>query len=805
MSQPFVIRFRHHGIDLLLTASLEVAGSEARTTFDAASSQPGIHLFLSGDRPYYATLGGTVDPGVQAALEARVGKRVSVVFPGRNPVRRILRALSGTDSPASQTSPKETSATRALDLTAGLEGAPPLFLHASGELSTTSEGLAPQGFSARDALVTAARWVSSRRSTSFERLFPPSAFHPDSPLRPERLTLAQAEGLLHQVESALQEAAVGSAGAEADPLSAAEIRSACVTLLSHVLATSLRDSSYRPASREAAESIFALIQKETSHPTARAELRAHAIRLLQMRAPALDATQKTTALSLLASLTRESPPYADLPGPWHFAATIAWDFLEGICEILLKQQGFIEIPLPADAPSPPSSRLGSTYRVFQARWKTPDGQPVQIFARSARPTDENWEMTQSYFAGLFINRHAQLGAFDMQASSISVIQRGYKLMLNAQCAGLTTRFALSRMFPDADIYSSWDSTFFRTGEGGKVTASEGLDCFIEILKGMCHKETHSQFQARIRKAQWYHPQASTPEFVQFIGPSHPQVAARYSDINNDGKADYYDGYLDFRLVELAEDLRASLTSKDPQISASQVGGEAARGLGWAAGSLNRVTQYSDLWDALQGDSENLYVYQAGGFYSHQEPPQDVPTALRNGLSQDLSRLPSVCRYTKDSQSLAGLSAEVMFHSFLSHTSPELKRLLCAAEAFWRAIDLGYLAATGSLSTPLQQRGAVLLTLAGLLEFPADQNQLDGVWSMALQMLHFPDISRTVVRKCITDADHQASNYYGSKRGIAQLVGDSRSEGALQKADALAWERLRDEGPETGRAVEWVKE
>jgi transcription elongation factor Elf1 len=45
---------------------------------------------------------------------------------------------------------------------------------------------------------------------------------------------------------------------------------------------------------------------------------------------------------------------------------------------------------------------------------------------------------------------------------VEVRQVGYKLMMNSQCAGLTTRFAIAKIFPDADIYSSWDSTYFRT-------------------------------------------------------------------------------------------------------------------------------------------------------------------------------------------------------------------------------------------------------------------------------------------------------------------------------------------------------
>jgi hypothetical protein len=74
--------------------------------------------------------------------------------------------------------------------------------------------------------------------------------------------------------------------------------------------------------------------------------------------------------------------------------------------------------------------------------------------------------------------------------------------------------------------------------------------------------------------------------------------------------------------------------------------------------------------------------------------------------------------------------------------------------------------------------------------------------MALEALNLPEISRSVVRGCITDEDHEASNYYGSKRGITQLVGNAASPGgAVAKADPVAFERLASADPTVGRARE----
>jgi len=561
-------------------------------------------------------------------------------------------------------------------------------------------------------------------------------------------------------------------------------------VLRRILATVRRDPTLRPHADIAAAWIFETVDREVGD-TARPALRAHAIQLLQLRGPHLGAADKARATTLLRGLSRAAPPYATLAGPWRFAMCSAYDFHEGECAVLTTKYGFVEVK---DAPLQPGM-AARRYVVLRAPFATPAGAPIEVWARSASPSDENEEMGVEAFAGLLVNRHAQLGSFDMRASLSRVVQRGYKLMMNGQCAGLTTRFAIARLFPDADIYSSWDSTYFRT-TNGQVSASEAVDCFVAILRGMSAGEDHAALAARARNVQWHHEQNTIPDFAQFVGPSHPLVVARYTDVNHDGKADLYDGFLDLDLHAIAEDVRASALPRDPGVSASQIGGDAARGLNWAAGSLNRVAQYSDLWDSLPGRGELLYPFQAAGFYSHTEPPADLPARRLLG---DPGLQPALARYTLTPGAAAGLSCDVMCHSWLAHSGMELKRLLVAADALWAAVDAGHLPSAGTLATREGRRAMLLLTLAGLLEFPADQNYIDALWSEALKALRLPEISRSVVRGCITDADHAASNYYGSVRGVAQLLGAGGAKGALAAADPVADQRLRDPDPSIGRA------
>ena len=243
-----------------------------------------------------------------------------------------------------------------------------------------------------------------------------------------------------------------------------------------------------------------------------------------------------------------------------------------------------------------------------------------------------------------------------------------------------------------------------------------------------------------------------------------------------------------------------LDGTDPQVKSTQLAADLVRVV-YAEPNyeFDAPEETGIIWSV--GDA---YTFVAGGFYSHREPPADVPMA--KSPVEDLGRLPAVCRYSKDDDGPAGLRGEIMMHAWLSHAGKEYKRLLCAAESFWRSLDLGHMPKTGALATPLGQRGALLLTLAGLLEFPADQNYLDALWASALKQLNLPDISRSVVRACITEADHNASNYYGSLRGLTQLIGDGKTgNGDLGRADALAYSKLKVDDASVGRATMLVLE
>src|SRR5690606_6556322 len=145
-----------------VAVALVNSGGAAARSFERARSEPGVQVHLTGERDYHLALADEVEPTTRALLLAAVGKHVLLSFPGRRAVRQRLAGLAGQGLQARFEAPAA-----ALDLTAGIHGAAPLFLLASGELAGEPAGPAPKDMSALPVFVAAARWISSRRTSTF--------------------------------------------------------------------------------------------------------------------------------------------------------------------------------------------------------------------------------------------------------------------------------------------------------------------------------------------------------------------------------------------------------------------------------------------------------------------------------------------------------------------------------------------------------------------------------------------------------------------------------------------------------------
>jgi len=527
----------------------------------------------------------------------------------------------------------------ALDLTRGLTGAPPLWLLPDGTFTTTATQPV-SGMAALNALVNAARWISSRRGVTFERLFAPDPLHPEAPPRPERLSVDQARHMLTQAQGAIATATPGGPDAKRVPDDAVELRSAALTVLSHLVATVLKDPSFRPIADAATASIFKLITDEHGD-TARPALRAHAILLLQLRGPAIAASDRARATTLLQSLVRAAPPYADFKGPLYFAMCSDSEFHDGELQRPHEPPQVQGGPPPRRRPQNPAlhrclPRLRSPLRgphrpapphpraQRQPRRRKPGNEPALLHRHAHQPPRPARLLRHARH-----HRHHAPGR--LQAHDEQPVRRPHHpLRHRAHVPPTPTSTRRGTPPTSAPIPRPPRSTLPRAS----TASSPSSKASATRRRTRSSKRASARRSGRtIRITPWPSTRSSSAPPTRWSSPAT-------TDLNGDGHAALYDGFFDFRLKSIAQDLRASLTPRDPGVAASQIGGEAARGLDWAAGSLNRCTQYSEFWAALPGESEKLYAFQSGGFYSHREPPGDVPLGNVKGKPVEDSRTPS---------------------------------------------------------------------------------------------------------------------------------------------------------------------
>ena len=168
------------------------------------------------------------------------------------------------------------------------------------------------------------------------------------------------------------------------------------------------------------------------------------------------------------------------------------------------------IELPEGAPVVRAAGA-SSYRAFEAPFKTPAGDPIRVFARSrAAPTTRTSRWASPSSSGLLINRHAQLGVVrpprGRGEGAAARLQADDELAVRGPHHALRDLAPVPRrrhlLVVGLDVFPH------RGRRTGKVTASEGLDCFVAVLQGMSRAARRTRSStARIRRAQWHHAQA----------------------------------------------------------------------------------------------------------------------------------------------------------------------------------------------------------------------------------------------------------------------------------------------------------
>src|SRR5690349_14255575 len=136
MPSDVIVRIRSDRGFVDLPGTVDAVGPAALSAFEERKSAPGIHLLAVAvsDSDYAISLSAPVPGESLAALREREGRAVLVVFPGHSPVRRRLGGVAVSNVEVVP-DPGVASQAAPIDLTAGREGAAPLWLLPAGVFS----------------------------------------------------------------------------------------------------------------------------------------------------------------------------------------------------------------------------------------------------------------------------------------------------------------------------------------------------------------------------------------------------------------------------------------------------------------------------------------------------------------------------------------------------------------------------------------------------------------------------------------------------------------------------------------------
>lgn len=459
-------------------------------------------------------------------------------------------------------------------ITLGGNGPHAVFRLSDGRLSTRSDRVPETFDETGDALYRAANLVDHL----------PTSAH--------LLTAATAAvdaGLRLQLEAALVAGREPPPGVTSEQ--ALQMRASAHTCLVH-LAECVPATAEHLAEKRAAEEAAMAFARAEDHPVLAEAFAAHL-----HRAVGLTAAGRQAADALFMQRVPVSPPY----GGWFVTGeattgeaaptlVVHWSpgtgsegFYRGTVE-LLKQAGFA--PEGEVAPRGPSW-FGREYgRDLRVRLRLAEF-AGDLFASMADP-------------GVHIvgyDGHSDIGRNMRRALQRAPDQRGHKLVFYGLCAGKDALFRVRARYPEAQVLTTFNSSYFRTAdgpEGRRMVESENFNALVEVLAGIADRQDWKGIRDAIRDRaipRYWKAHHALPGGMNYVTPIDSALARRVLDLDGDGQADALDRLVDFNAFAVAADTAAEFVPRDPGRPAAGLGGGAIH---IAANTCNTAMLYNPL-------------------------------------------------------------------------------------------------------------------------------------------------------------------------------------------------------------------
>ncbi len=495
---------------------------------------------------YYAP---TMEPGAKEVVGKMIGEEGTAPVEGNQPESPVSGPTQPTEGPTSPTEPAGQP------LVLGAEH-PRFKTHVLADGTLSADGNPPQTpVQLGDALYRAANLVDNLQGD--KNLF-------------DGMTLEQKSNLFQQLQGAIKSSR--DPNLELDDTQKLQLRSSSATLLLH-LAESLKNSGPEGELKSKVEKLYIDLAKAEENRI----LKDSMIYNLKNSAPKLSRAARVEADKLFNEIVPTSPPYDDWFKDGNKTINIAWytgegpeGFYRGTVE-MLKKQGF--------EPEGPEREGGPVF--YRKTIRNSKGEEITFRIRVKEYNRDIFdEMDNSEFQIVGYDGHSNIGRTIRYALENAPDKAANKkLIFYGLCAGKDNIFRVREKYPDAQIMTTHNSSYFRTSKGpdgkSRMVESENFNALMQVINGIAERKDWKGIREDIKNKAipWYWKNYhALPGGMNYITPIDTNIRRMGLDTDFDGQADPIDKLVNFNTFSVREDTAAEFEPVDPGVPADQLDG-----------------------------------------------------------------------------------------------------------------------------------------------------------------------------------------------------------------------------------------
>ncbi len=566
------------------------------------------------------------------------------------------------------------------------------------------------------------------------------------------LTLEQKENLFNQLQQAVK---MGREGAEGlDQTQQLQLRSSAATLLLH-LAESMKSSGAEGDLKARVESAYIDFAKNEDNRI----LKDSMIYNLKMSADSGKLTRSAAveAKELFSEIAPTSPPYDDWFKDGNNTINIAWytgegpeGFYRGTVE-MLKKQGF--------KPEGPEKEGGPV--VYSKTIRNSRGEEITFRIRVKEYNRDIFdEMDNPEFHIVGYDGHSNIGRTIRYALERAPDEAANKkLIFYGLCAGKDNIFRVREKYPDAQIMTTHNSSYFRTSKGpdgkSRMVESENFNALMQVINGIAEKKDWKAIRSDIKNKAipWYWKNYhALPGGMNYITPIDTNIRRMALDSDFDGQADPIDKLVNFNTFSVREDTRAEFEPVDPGVPADQLDGTKIH---TAAASLNTAVLYNPLTKPYNDTGRVI----GGGFFEG-TPDDPIVKFEKSELNGEPVWILKVNKhYAHMSEEALRAVASFEWNEQIYRENPELysKR--------WRN-ELPWSERSNPTAADRKLMGLTLATFSLAYDMKdayfGPHRRDREIWDNLLEYYNLPDLNYRDIYKLIYDEEH---DYSGSPKMV----------------------------------------